>query len=861
MIKNLIPFSLLILLFYNQANAQQIYITGKVSDKESHLSINNCLLTLSNNEGDIVYQMSSDSTGNFRLPIKYLAQCDQIKFHAINYQDLFFNKKSIKRILYGDMDLSNLFLEPKKISLQEITVKPSNRYSDTTKIDLSQKNFDQSVTIDDLLMGQYGFTRNSNGQLFYKGQPVSNLVVNGKDFFGKNNLDIYKLLPALIINTIEVVKTNIDTLTNTVISNPHISVNLKLKDKYKSGKFGNVNIGVGTETRYLANTNLFTYKNKEQISLSINSNNVNIEGDGLFEPKVDFTANGNNLTSTKGRLMYSNEFSDKVELNFSIAGKLDGKKANLEINRQEENINKLSKTSSSTDYQSRGIQYQTFNIAYKIDPYSTIKNTEQLQYNDITNNDSSKYIIDYNNLHSISTLNRTTKSHNTAIEDKLSYEKRFKDKKGRFLNFESSLKKHWYTTNEVDNVFSNINQQTENYFIDGLRAVRQFAYKAEASFTEPWNDSSYGNGYISYEKANLEITSKATSDTLLFKANNLLNISNQFLVAGLKFHKASKKLEFDGDFNETYNIKDIALLHYRRSFIFFNFDARFRYKINANKSFVVKYTERTNYPTIYQLTNLGSSFDLVSQLSGNPVLIPERKQDFILNYNFKPSDLSSVDITANYNYYKNKFGYSINNDSNTTLQSVMNYNIGSTNAGQFTVSFLQNLTNNQYLNYTSDFSFEQLPTLVNQIKFANTGLKFNQSFASSFIILKSYLTIAPVLTFSYYQYNYTRNITSLKSLTYSDKLSLTLGGYQLCLYPFFNYNLNMSNNLIFSMNGEIKKNFDKNNLSVWVNAYDIFNSFNYYNNYLGPSYNQTVRYSNLYRYILFGISYKFNNMK
>ena len=63
------------------------------------------------------------------------------------------------------------------------------------------------------------------------------------------------------------------------------------------------------------------------------------------------------------------------------------------------------------------------------------------------------------------------------------------------------------------------------------------------------------------------------------------------------------------------------------------------------------------------------------------------------------------------------------------------------------------------------------------------------------------------------------------------------------------------------MNGEIKKNFLKTYGTLWLKMYDIFNSFKYTNNIVGDSYVQTTRFSNVQRYLLLGISLKFNNMK
>ena len=129
------------------------------------------------------------------------------------------------------------------------------------------------------------------------------------------------------------------------------------------------------------------------------------------------------------------------------------------------------------------------------------------------------------------------------------------------------------------------------------------------------------------------------------------------------------------------------------------------------------------------------------------------------------------------------------------------------------------------------------------------------------MLIKPLLSVKPLFAFSYGRFFYETNITGITTITNSDEVSLKVKTLELNLYPLFNYNHNINSNSSFSMNGELKKTILKKYGSIWIQAYDIFNSFKFYSNYAGPAGYQSIRYSNLQRYFMVGVSLQFNNMK
>ncbi|RBQ01841.1 hypothetical protein DRW42_28285 [Pedobacter miscanthi] len=100
------------------------------------------------------------------------------------------------------------------------------------------------------------------------------------------------------------------------------------------------------------------------------------------------------------------------------------------------------------------------------------------------------------------------------------------------------------------------------------------------------------------------------------------------------------------------------------------------------------------------------------------------------------------------------------------------------------------------------------------------------------------------------------------SFTYADRLAYSipnvLGVY---VYPVATYTKGLGQEVNWAVNGEIKLFAKGGRGFVWARAYDIFNSFSYQNNMLGSFYTQSTTFENLSRYIIFGATIRFDNMK
>ncbi|MCO5945897.1 outer membrane beta-barrel protein [Mucilaginibacter flavidus] len=850
---------LLLAISTGRAYAQTAFVTGKIVNKDSDLPVEGANIMLLQGS-DVTYRTATDSRGRFKIPQSLYLQMTVLRITSINYQDLKIDKKfSAEQLQNKNYLLGTFALKPGKIELQEVKVNAKRRYSDTTNINLSKNKFERSIMMDDLFSGNYGFTKDKNGRIYYKGNLVSNILVDGGDFFGKNNFDIYHLLPALTMENIQVVETNIDSTTNTTKLRPVVKVNLTLKPQYNKGKFGNANAGGGTSTRYLANTDLYAYRNKQQLSLDLNLNNVNA-GDNLIKPpSISFSATGNSLNARGARFTYRNVVAKKLDVNFEIKGRLDNKLYTSLSERNDLDIRQFSKTTNASNIKTWGIDNANFNINYRTDPLNSFNISQSFGSVNTRVRDSLNYIIKSDSTNTISKVGRLNNTLTENSSSRVLYLHRFASKKGRLLNVSAIYNDNSYHINESNNIYNLNHNITKTYFIDGKRLVTNRQLLINNSYTEPLGENSYITIFANYKKDDIVESDDIKSDAVVSYLTPA-GIYNQYLETGLKFQHTFSKVSFDGNITGIFNSKDIHTADGTANNSFkVNFDLKTDYKVDPRKNLLLTYSLVTTYPDIHQLSSLNSNFDLVSQLSGNPNLKPQDNYSIKAAYDLKSSDTESLLFSGEFNYYTSKFGYAI--VSAGTFLSSVTTNVGNAKSGALSFSFNKNFANQRYINSTSSLSYQENPSFVSGQRVLNSGILFNQSVSTTLPIVKSLVTLTPLLAASYSKFNFGTGSSNVITFTYSDRISLTALKSEVSLFPLFTYSHNINNNHSFSMNGEIKRSFFKNYVSAWLQAYDIFNSFKFYNNYVGPTYTQTISYSNIQRYVFLGVSYKFNNFK
>jgi hypothetical protein len=234
-------YSLIFFLFFSSfvtGLSQNYSIKGKVIDARSKESIPNTTILLLNFSDSIqVDGMISDLDGNFTLDnIKegeYL-----MKVQYLGFENLFRNIQ-----LQADLDLGNLMIRETATALGEVTIS-ARRSTGTQKSDTTLYNADAFKTMKDasaqVLVEKLPGVLMVDGALQAQGENITQILVDGKPFFGGDVKTALQNLPAEVILSIEIFDQKSDQalLSGFDDGNRQKTINIITKPNRRKGQFG-----------------------------------------------------------------------------------------------------------------------------------------------------------------------------------------------------------------------------------------------------------------------------------------------------------------------------------------------------------------------------------------------------------------------------------------------------------------------------------------------------------------------------------------------------------------------------------------------------------------------------------------------
>lgn len=196
----------------------------------------------------------------------------------------------------GDLRMypAGFFLDGVSVTADRI---PIRMVGDTMMYDAEAFGVGENAVVEDLLRRLPGMTVNGAGEITWNGRPVSEVMINGKPFFGGNTTLLTQNLDAKAVKNVQVFdqKTDQEEITGRDDGNENITVNLETKEEFKAKVFGDVYGGYGTQDRYQAGGKGFRISDKTQWGVLGTINNIN---------KVGFTGDeisGFSAASGRGR--------------------------------------------------------------------------------------------------------------------------------------------------------------------------------------------------------------------------------------------------------------------------------------------------------------------------------------------------------------------------------------------------------------------------------------------------------------------------------------------------------------------------------------------------------------------------------
>ena len=266
------------------------------------------------------------------------------------------------------VSLGSISLAPKtkERHLDEVTVKATRLkffyHGDTLVYNADAFKLPDGSMVEDLIKKLPGIVQDENGNFTFNGKNISQILVDGKEFFGNNRNLVLQNLPAEIVDKVKAYdrKSDMARITGIDDGNERTVLDLAIKKDRKKGFFGNASGTYGTHDRYSGRMNMNSFVGEQKYSGFGNAGNTG----------------GNGLSDNQSLGATMNWENKKVELNGSLNGSFSQSSSASESNSQNFELKNsaysASKNHSNSHSGNFGFQYRvewkpdsTWNIQFR----------------------------------------------------------------------------------------------------------------------------------------------------------------------------------------------------------------------------------------------------------------------------------------------------------------------------------------------------------------------------------------------------------------------------------------------------------------------------------------------------------------
>ncbi len=781
--KKLFTTLVLAFIFTSAIHAQSV--SGKLQDASNNSEVSNAtvkltisdssrlpLFTVSNSQG--AFSFNNVPNGSYTLSVTSIGYSLYEKQFAIIGQSV---------------NLGNMSISKTAETLSTIVINntpPVRQNGDTLDYSASQFKVNPDATSEDLIKKMPGVTVDrQTGTVTAQGETVKKVTVDGRDFFGDDATATLRNLPADVVDKIQVFDKLSDQaqLTGFDDGNTTKSINIVTKKDMRTGNFGRIYAGYGTDDRYSGGGNVSFFNNARRISLVGLVNNVNQQnfssedllgvsgggggrrggrGGGNFRGgSSGFTVgpqSGIAKTNAFG-VNYSDAWGKKID----VAGSYFFNNSNTDNNQTISQQNFLTQDSSqyydentishSTNYNNR----VNFRLTYRIDSSNTIIATSSLNFqkNNSTNLVSGSNFLDPNNQNILSKTENdaNTNSNGSSNSNMLLFRHAF-GKRGRSIslgifqsynnrdaqNYLNAYNSYYKSTVQQDTVkqLSDQNNYTNQYrfnlvYTEPIAPKTQLQVNYEPSFQKSKADQETFNFDNGNDKYSLRDTSLSN------KFDNTYNTQN----AGITIRHGDRNNMISAGVSYQYSELKSSQVFPQVSFIdnsYSNFlaNAFSRFKLSAKSTLRVIYRGSVSPPSVTQLQNVINNSNQFFYTTGNPDLQQQYTNNVITRYNYtnsaKGQSFFANIFFQNINNYVTNATYTASKDSALTntvilykgsqLSKPVNMN-GYINARSFFTFGMPLKFIKSNINLNAGLSYAKQPGMINNVENISNSYNYN----------------------------------------------------------------------------------------------------------------------------------------
>lgn len=690
--------TILLLIFLGGNSAvfsQTSSITGRITGPDqTALPFARVTLHLTNPDSTLVTGGITSENGNFLLQVP---DTGNYLLH-INFTG-YFNKDTLFNYYGGSLDLGDLVLYPDNKVLDAVQVETDAtaaiQNGDTTTYNAGAYKVNPDATAQDLVTKIPGVGV-VDGEVQAQGEKVTEVLVDGKPFFGSDPNSVLKNVPAEMIDQVQIYdKKSDESMTSGIDDgNTTKSINIITKENYRNGTFGRVYGGYGTEDRYNGGFALNSFTEKHRLSFIGMANNINQQNfssddlSGIFNSSnsgsggrgsefAGYMNTSNFLISQQDGLSstYATGLNyvqnwKKTEFTGSYYINLTSNETYKNLDREYFTTETFGSTYNQADTSESSTYTHRFNlkITTKLDSMNTFTFRPSISAKQ-HNGTSSTSGLNYTGIlltNDLSTL-FSTRFGSADITAPLTFTHKFA-KKGRsvsayaegqysFNNGNNSLVSQTYSESLLtDSLDQKVNLDQTGYYVKG-----------ELSYTEPLGKKAslvvalsqeYTNSFASkltdsrndlgeYVLLDSSLSNRYSLNYLATKPT--LSYKYQWTKSSLSINAAAQFSELSG--NQEFPLAGIIDRHFFAVLP----SVQFSYRPARKKGIRINYNTRTQNPEISELQSVLDNTNPIQLKSGNPNLVQEYYHTFSFRYSTTNTDkntnfMTSANVSSGMNY-------------------------------------------------------------------------------------------------------------------------------------------------------------------------------------------------------------------
>lgn len=289
--RHIITILLLILSFAGFAQqadstltAMRLNVRGTVFEHQTLDPLEGAQVRLTDTEGKLIAGNATLKNGQFLLP-NISPGTYNLRVTYMGFAEQKFTLTLPKRS--GNFKVADVLMREDAKLLAEATVQGKlpemTVVEDTVMYNADAFKLEDGALVEELIKKLPGIVLDDNGNYTWNGKSISQILVDGKEFFGNNQNLILKNLPAEIVDKVKAYdkKSDMARITGIDDGEERTVLDLQIKKNRKQGWFGNVDGAYGTHDRYSGRGMLNRFKGDQKFSVVANGNNT--DGDGMTD--------------------------------------------------------------------------------------------------------------------------------------------------------------------------------------------------------------------------------------------------------------------------------------------------------------------------------------------------------------------------------------------------------------------------------------------------------------------------------------------------------------------------------------------------------------------------------------------------